>query len=777
MAGRTADISTSSFKPLSLNEIMMVPLAKQKMEDQLLEESGKFGALSSNVLAPDSEKASGIINDFKSRASNLSDEIMNSGVSRDQFNTLRNLKSDTAAEMGVDGFVGNAMANKKAAAKFVNDLATNKQQQQGWSSRDAHRWAQAQVGAFGGTEGENGAFNSFQGQGLATKVDEAEFIRKAIDDVAERVSDTSMQLVRVGGLSAFQKAFRQGKVTSKDFNEIMKSISTQAGTDVDLQNHLNQQAFFTGEKNPLDHGGWENVTRKDKDGTEYTEKIWKVGTSRFGSRMAGMADAADYRNITSNISIVQDKVAFKMWEMGMEEKQAAKMVAFTDGKLNNIKRADLTQLRKNMEVADTEVKGLLANKTKYENDLLAEYPHIQEAQDKLTKSLRSTEDRATAQVEIDKMKQEVLSQNKLWLDMDANYSKSAIKYSNSRAAIDAVYSIANKAMTPNQKKGAELSKMIYEDIPGYKDTPIQSLEEAIRRIDPDLIPEEGINAIGIGAENLEKFLISKYFELKGVDVEHNSKADRSIYNWGGSDDLSYDSNIVTLMHRGTTALDNKVENILQASPRAESFTTITAMDLGKTKSPPITNLNTLKNSSFNRDNITLAYGNMPFSNDDATDLVGVSKKGFTYTPSFTDSWDDTGNKFDNVVVKNNDTGETSTIQVINNGDKDNELIGAHHLYKNGTPAQQAMAKRVIAGWEYMPQVKASRMYDQNSGEIGVPIQTKDGKRVNVKWKKNSEYGEPFFTASIDGIPLNGGQAIKSEAGMVNVIYDYVNTKR
>ena len=65
MAGITADISTSSFKPLDLNEIMMVPLAKQKMEDEFLAGSGKVNEIEAQTLNKDQDRASQIMNEFK----------------------------------------------------------------------------------------------------------------------------------------------------------------------------------------------------------------------------------------------------------------------------------------------------------------------------------------------------------------------------------------------------------------------------------------------------------------------------------------------------------------------------------------------------------------------------------------------------------------------------------------------------------------------------------------------------------------------------------------
>lgn len=783
MAGRTSDIQTSSFKPLDLNEIMMVPLAKQKMEDEILMGTGKFGSLTSDVLGSDSETAKASIDGFKDRASALSDDVIDRGVSRSQFNKLRGLRDEANSEM-TTGFVGKAMANKKAAASYMQELATKKDRQAGWSPKQAQQWAAYHVDSFnknGGTRNEDGSFNSFSGQELSAKVDEAEYIRKAIDDVAERVSDTSMNLIKVGGMTAFTRAFEKGTVSELDYNEIMRSISRQANSDPDLQAHLLQQAFFTGEKNPLDHGKFENVTKKDSEGVEYTETIWKVGQSRFGYRMAGMADAADYRNITSNITLSQDKLGWKMLEMGMDEKQATTMVNFTNNKLTDVKRTTLSQLRKNLITAGDTVNQMLSEKTRYENDLLKNDPQYTALEEQIKKRLVSPEEDAKGQEALDVMKTKILSGNKLWQEMNKSYTDSSIKQSNAKAAVDTVYSIANKSLSANQKEGLALTKEIEENVPGYTpgDTKgnIKLLELALERIGSPVNKEQDIAELhydDMDQDNKEAFLLSSYLEATGHEVEKNAKADRTMYLPFGS--RSYDKDIVAKMTSANKALNKKLEGILEASPRSESFTTITGLNLGKLKSPKVNELNTLKSGNFNKGDITLAYGGGIFSDENAADIIGKSTKGYSYVPSFTDSWDSTGNKFDNVVLTNLETTKVTTIQVVNNNDKDNELIAAWQIYNNGTPVQQAMAKRVIAGWEYMPSVKASRMYDQNEGQVFVPIKDKNGKAVKVKWVRNTEYSTPFYTASINGIPLNNGQAIKGEHGMVNVIYDYVNSK-
>lgn len=781
MPGRTSDIHTSSFKPLNLNEIMMVPLAKQKMHDEILAGTDKFGRLTSDVLKQDSEKAKESLGGFKSRADQLSTDVIEKGVSRSQFQTLRGLRNETNNAM-TTGFLGKAMANKKNAAEYMKDLATKKERQAGWSPKQAAQWAQAQVNAFEGTLNEDGSFNSFTGQELSSKVDEAEYIRKAIDDVAERIESTSMQLIRVGGLPEFTRAFQQGTVSSKDFNEIMRSISRQASNDPDLQAHLKQQAFFTGEKDPLDHGQFENVTRKGKDGVEYTERIWKVGTSRFGRRFAGMADAADYRNLKTNITLAQDKLGWKMHEMGMDERQATTLVNFGNGKLNNIKRATLTELRKNLITADEAVKDILDNRNKYEDKLLSENKEYMDLKAKLSKRMVNADEEKKGEEQLAALKQKITFGDKYWKELNKTYNDSAIKQSNSKAAVESVYTIANKTLSQKDKEGLALIKELETKIPGY--TPgeaaanITLLEQALANIGKPVRTEQDVaelNYYDMDQDNKEAFLLSSYLEAIGHVVNKNAKADRSILTPGGS--RAYDKDIVNKMIDANDTLEDKVDHILESSPKAESFTTISGQDFGKLKSPEVTDLNTMKVNNFNQGKIVLAYGGQEFTDKDAAALLEPSTKGYSYTPMFTDAWDDTGNKFDNVTVKNLEKGTTTTIQVINNNDKDMELIAARQMQKYGTLTQQRAAKRVIAGWEYMPSVKASRMHEQNTGEVFVPIQDKAGNPARVKWVRNTEYGEPYYTASINGRPLNNGQAIMGEAGMVNVIYDFVQEEQ
>lgn len=110
MAGRTADISTSSFKPLSLDEIMMVPLAKQKAEDNAQLALDEFAALESQALDADKEYVSGQLGAFRQEAGLLSDQLMSEGVDRNLINKVRGLRNRKSKELSLEGKTGQAAA-------------------------------------------------------------------------------------------------------------------------------------------------------------------------------------------------------------------------------------------------------------------------------------------------------------------------------------------------------------------------------------------------------------------------------------------------------------------------------------------------------------------------------------------------------------------------------------------------------------------------------------------------------------------------------------------
>ena len=110
MAGRTSNITTSSFKPLDLEEIMAVPLAKQQQEDQASLAIDDLSSLESNALEADREYVSNQIKALQDEASLYADQLMNQGVDSNLINKIKNLRKRKNKEFSLEGGVGKASA-------------------------------------------------------------------------------------------------------------------------------------------------------------------------------------------------------------------------------------------------------------------------------------------------------------------------------------------------------------------------------------------------------------------------------------------------------------------------------------------------------------------------------------------------------------------------------------------------------------------------------------------------------------------------------------------
>ena len=107
---RTAQVSTSSFKPLSLQEIMAVPLALQAKEDKAIMALDEFSSLEANSLDADRDYVSGQIGAFRDEAGSISDEILSGGVNSGLVHKVRSLRNKKNAELSINGKTGQASA-------------------------------------------------------------------------------------------------------------------------------------------------------------------------------------------------------------------------------------------------------------------------------------------------------------------------------------------------------------------------------------------------------------------------------------------------------------------------------------------------------------------------------------------------------------------------------------------------------------------------------------------------------------------------------------------
>jgi len=110
MANRFSQISTSSFKPLSLDEIMAVPLAKQAQHDETSLALDEFSKMEANSLDQDKEYVTGQIQALQKESDDISNQLLDSGVNRNLSNKLKSLRNRKNQEFSLQGKTGQASA-------------------------------------------------------------------------------------------------------------------------------------------------------------------------------------------------------------------------------------------------------------------------------------------------------------------------------------------------------------------------------------------------------------------------------------------------------------------------------------------------------------------------------------------------------------------------------------------------------------------------------------------------------------------------------------------
>lgn len=131
---RYTNLTPAKFDPLSLQEIMMVPLGRQRQHEEQQQQAEAMGLFDVNRLSPDDERIKSQIDDFKGQITGLQDELFSSGTSRGLSKKLMELKRKRDTFLSNDGEGGKAQnafnafqANMKAIRDNKNINEADKQ--------------------------------------------------------------------------------------------------------------------------------------------------------------------------------------------------------------------------------------------------------------------------------------------------------------------------------------------------------------------------------------------------------------------------------------------------------------------------------------------------------------------------------------------------------------------------------------------------------------------------------------------------------------------------
>jgi len=121
----TPTVTTASFKPLSLDEIMLVPLAKQKAEDQMIMDMDELDLMATNSLEADQGYVNAQRDAFKNEVGSVRDRLMTEGVDRSLINKFKGLRSRKNLEFSVNGNTGKANAAYNAMQLNKKNIMNN----------------------------------------------------------------------------------------------------------------------------------------------------------------------------------------------------------------------------------------------------------------------------------------------------------------------------------------------------------------------------------------------------------------------------------------------------------------------------------------------------------------------------------------------------------------------------------------------------------------------------------------------------------------------------
>ena len=360
MSNRYTNLSTSVYKPLSLDEIMLVPTIKQKQHDEAQAMADEYSALSSNRLSQDAEVVDARLGELRGKADAITNSLLEKGVDRDTIGQLNKLKREKELEFSQQGLIGNAADNYKGAMSYVNDLTTKKERQAGWSAAESKAWAQRQVMNFTGTKNEDGSFNAFSGRELNNNVDEMKWVSDGLKDIASNSHPEVLKFA--GNLNQFTKAYQNSQIDEKTYNDIMKSLVARAQYDPKLQASLIQKGEMRGTKGENLIGEWK-IDPKSKQ--EYFQP-----QSEFGAQLSAAALGAKYRKQTSSITTANDPWALHLAKRGLEQQDADNLAIGVNGQMATIDPIKYDDLQKSINLGLGEMKRSQGDVDRIYNELI-----------------------------------------------------------------------------------------------------------------------------------------------------------------------------------------------------------------------------------------------------------------------------------------------------------------------------------------------------------------------------------------------------------------------
>lgn len=158
---RYTNLTPATFNPLSVEEIMMVPLSRQKMHDEAVMAAEEMGVFDVNRLHVDDQVVQQGIDDFQKQLTGIQDKMFNQGVDRSLTRDLIGLKRKREQFLSNDGIGGRAQNAFNAYRENVKNILANKNMT-AQDQQEAIMYARRVYEDAGGVA-NNAVYNPYQG--------------------------------------------------------------------------------------------------------------------------------------------------------------------------------------------------------------------------------------------------------------------------------------------------------------------------------------------------------------------------------------------------------------------------------------------------------------------------------------------------------------------------------------------------------------------------------------------------------------------------------------
>lgn len=324
MANRFTNLSQATFNPLSMQEIMAVPMALQAKHDALIATDDATQLLKAKVGSNDQAAVDKELNALKERSAAQAQDIIDNGYSTSAKGKFGKLKKDVTNSFGADGNIGYAMQQQAAQQSYLKDFDDN-----GWGN-SARNYANRLVGGFSSFN-EDGTRNSFAGEQVDKYVDGTPILRAAIKDVLPTMSAAGRALFLSQGPEALAEAaaIPGSGVTGKDYTTVMAAMKNATEGNPELMASLRQQSKFTGEEGWSDFGHMEVVSREE-NGVIITDYDWKEGSSTHAQKMNSLGILASTQDTSIAGRMQTDLENLNAAEKALAEKTKRENILITD---------------------------------------------------------------------------------------------------------------------------------------------------------------------------------------------------------------------------------------------------------------------------------------------------------------------------------------------------------------------------------------------------------------------------------------------------------------